>query len=106
MTPRSARPRQRVPRVLRLLRLFVALAFVFLAVWGGDQVAQAVSDKPPAGVVHVVAPGETVWEIVVAQYGRRERDVRQLVDQVLAANDLPDAGIRPGQEIVLPALTD
>ena len=60
---------RRVPRVLRLMRLLVVLAFVLLAVWGGDQVAQAVSDKAPPGVVHVVEPGETVWEIVVAQYG-------------------------------------
>jgi LysM repeat protein len=106
MRPLRVTPRQRVPRALRLLRLFVALAFVFLAVWAGDQVAQAVSDKAPAGVVHVVEQGETVWQIVVAQYGGRERDVRQLVDQVLAANDLADAQLSVGQELVLPPVSE
>ena len=95
-------PARRVPRPLRLMRLVVLVGVVLLAVWAGGQVAQAVSENPPQGVVHVVEPGETVWEIVVDEYGGREQDVRLLVDQVLAANDLANAQLAPGQELVLP----
>jgi hypothetical protein len=105
---RYARPlrRRRMPRGLRLLRLAVVVSVVILAIWGGAQVAQAVTDQAPQGVIHVVEPGDTVWGIVVAEYGAVDHDVRDLVDRVLAANDLPDAEVRPGQEIVLPPLED
>jgi len=103
--PRPAR-RRRTPRSLRLLRLVVVITVVMLAIWGGAQVAQAVTDQAPQGVVHVVERGDTVWQIVVDEYGAVDHDVRDLVDRVLAANDLPDAEVRPGQEIVLPPLED
>jgi LysM repeat protein len=95
-----------VSRPLRLLRLVVLVGALFLAVWAGDQVAQAVSENPARGAVHVVQPGETVWEIVVAQYGDRQHDVRLMVDRVLAANQLDNAGVMPGQELILPPLPE
>ncbi len=95
-----------VPRPLRLLRLVVLIAAASLAVWAGDQAAQAISEGAPAGTVHVVASGETVWEIVVAEYGARERDVRVVVDEVMAVNDLGSAELQPGQELFLPRLAD
>jgi LysM repeat protein len=79
---------------------------VLLAVWAGSQAAQALGAHTPAGPVHVVKQGETVWQIVVEHYGGRERDVRVVVDRVLAANDLSAATIAPGQELVLPPLPD
>jgi LysM repeat protein len=98
--------RRQTPRPLRLLRLVVLVTVVFLAIWGGAQVAQAIADRAPQGTIHMVEPGDTVWQIVVEEYGAADHDVRDLVDRVLAANDLADAQVMPGQEIVLPLLED
>jgi nucleoid-associated protein YgaU len=84
----------------------VVVTVVALAIWGGAQVAQAVTDQPLEGTVRVVEPGDTVWQIVLDEYGAADHDVRDLVEQVLAANELPDAEVTPGQELVLPPLDD
>jgi LysM repeat protein len=47
-----------------------------------------------------VAPGETLWGI--ASRIAPEQDPRPVVDQLRRLNDLPDGGLRAGQQLLLP----
>ncbi|KRD41704.1 hypothetical protein ASE38_19325 [Cellulomonas sp. Root930] len=66
---------------------------------------QAAADGPAGAqevVRHVVAPGETLWEIAESIAAPTE-DVRDVVFDLVRLNELPDAGLMAGQVIVLPA---
>ena len=67
--------------------------------------AAAITDAAPArgsgpGRVHVVRPGDTVWDI--AQSEVRGSDPRPMVDAIIEANGLGGASIVPGQPLVVP----
>lgn len=99
----TARARRLRARRLHLVRLGLILVAAALVVWGGARVGLAVAEgTAPAVAVHVVQPGETVWQIVEAQYGTSDHDVRLLVDQVLRTNHLDSAAVTPGQRLLLP----
>lgn len=87
-------------------RLLVLSAIVALVVWGGAQVAVATGDASPTPETHVVQAGETLWEIVTVHYADSGRDIRALIAEVMAVNDLSDAALRPGQRITLPVAPD
>ena len=55
------------------------------------------SAAAPAGAVHVVAPGDTIWS--VARRLQPEGDVRPLVDRLVAAHG--SALLQPGDRIAL-----
>lgn len=83
--------------VLRMLVLASAVAVVFFLL------TSAGAGEPPAGTSsHVVAAGETLWEIAsdVAEEGS---DLRRTVAAIVELNDLDDAVIHPGQVLILPA---
>ncbi|WP_421741871.1 LysM peptidoglycan-binding domain-containing protein [Cellulomonas sp.] len=66
---------------------------------------QAAADGPTAAqevVRHVVAPGETLWQIAESIAAPTD-DVRDVVFDLVRLNELPDAGLMAGQVIVLPA---
>jgi len=48
-----------------------------------------------------VRPGDTVWAIAAARYPGE--DTRNKVGEILAANGLHDALVRPGQRLRVPA---
>jgi nucleoid-associated protein YgaU len=74
-----------------------------LVIWAGARVAHAAGGSERLnGTVHVVQLGDTVWSIVVAQYGSARHDVRQLVDEVEQVNRLDDGAIVPGDRLRLP----
>ena len=109
--PRQAhrrRPRQhsrvsRRRRLVGLVRLTVLLLVVAVVIWAGARVAHATDrSEHLQGVVHVVQAGDTVWSVVVAQYGGARHDVRQLVDQVEQVNRLHGRAIVPGERLRLP----
>jgi hypothetical protein len=90
-------------RRIHVGRLVLVLLAVTLVAWGGARVAFAVAESShPVGIVHVVQAGDTVWQIVVDEYGSGDQDVRVLVDKVLEANHMSRAVVRPGQRLVLP----
>ena len=79
------------------------LLVVAVVVWAGARVAHATDGSEHLqGVVHVVRAGDTVWSVVVAQYGGASHDVRQLVDEVEQVNGLHGRAIVPGDRLRLP----
>lgn len=93
---------------LRLTRRGRVVVFVLALAFGlagmlGNQVANA---GPPAPAVPVqtytVRAGETLWQIAGGLAAPGE-DVRDLVDELVALNDLEGSGITAGQQILLPA---
>jgi nucleoid-associated protein YgaU len=67
--------------------------------------SQASADGPVAAqevVRHVVQPGETLWQIAES-VAEPSQDVRDVVVNLVALNELPDAGLMAGQVIVVPA---
>jgi hypothetical protein len=85
-------------RVLGLVAVALVGAVVL---FGGRAVAGA-----PAGAVPVdtytVAAGESMWTIAAA-YTAPHEDVRDTVGALVALNGLPGAGLRAGQQILVPA---
>lgn len=81
-----------------LVALVVALTSVLVSS------RMAVADGPSSAPVverHVVAPGETLWQIA-ASIARPGEDVRDVVLELAQLNQLPGSGLMAGQTIVLP----
>lgn len=93
---------------LRLTRrgrvvVFVLALGVGLAGMLGNQVANAGTAAPGVPVqTHTVRAGETLWGIASGLAAPGE-DVRDVVDDLVALNDLPGSGLTAGQQILLPA---
>ncbi|WP_250446222.1 LysM peptidoglycan-binding domain-containing protein [Actinotalea sp. C106] len=85
-------------------RVAVVLTSVLLGL-AALVVGQSASAEGPGVAIpvtsHVVAPGETLWGIAgeVAEPGQ---DLREVVDELIAVNELPGAGLTAGQRIVVP----
>lgn len=52
--------------------------------------------------VHTVVGGETLWQISERIAG--DRDVRDVVQEIMRLNNLPGAAIQAGQQLALPNL--
>ena len=90
---------QMAPRQLSV-RLSVILAAVFMAflLIGGPADAES---PPPPLVEHVVAPGETLWEIAAGLTPSGE-DVRIMIGVIRDASNLSSSSIYAGQVILIP----
>jgi Tfp pilus assembly protein FimV len=94
---RHRRPESRWKALARRVAIAGAV-FVFTMF----AMAKAVHGEQPAGYRLVtVQPGDTVWAIAAERYPRS--DTRQKVEEILQANGLSDAVLRPGQELKVPA---
>lgn len=52
--------------------------------------------------VHIVAPGETVWDIARPIADQNGQDIREVVYEILVNNDLgPDPTLKPGQRLII-----
>lgn len=93
---------------LRLTRRGRVVVFVLALGFGlagmlGNQVANAGTAAPGVPVeTYTVRAGETLWAIADALAAQGE-DVRDVVDELVALNDLPGSGLTAGQQILLPA---
>ena len=64
--------------------------------------SQAETVANDAAAVHVVEPGETVWDIARPVADEQGIDVREIVYQLQINNDLDDdCTLTPGQKIVI-----
>jgi len=85
----------------RLVLVLLALLVVVAGVMGG----RAVADGPVQArevTTHAVMSGETLWQIAAGVAAPGE-DVRDVVLMLQELNDLPDASLRAGQVLLLPA---
>lgn len=88
-------------RLVAALVLFAAL-LAFGAVAAQPALASAIGQSHSADLEAVtVGPGETLWGIATAITD--DRDVRDVVADIQALNDLDGGHIEPGQMLVLPA---
>lgn len=91
-------------RLTRRGRLVVATLALLLVGGAGLWGSRAAADGPRSAPVverHVVAPGETLWGIA-AHVARPGQDVRDVVVELKALNDLSDSGLTAGEELVVP----
>ncbi|WP_125775274.1 LysM peptidoglycan-binding domain-containing protein [Antribacter gilvus] len=83
-----------------VLVVLVALVLAPAATWGATAVAS--SSGPGVEVrVHVVQPGESLWDFATPLTAPGE-DVRSAVARIKDLNDLDDATLRVGQVLLLP----
>lgn len=85
-----------VPALRRVLLVLVVM--VFLSVAGARA---AWGSSPSAYDTVTVRAGDTVWSIAAQRYPGA--DTRDKVGEILAANGLHDAMLRPGQHLKVPA---
>ena len=91
-------------RLTRRGRLVVASLALLLVGGGGLLGSRAAADGPVSAPVverHVVTSGETLWSIA-ASVARPGQDVRDVVVELKQLNDMSDAGLAAGEEIVVP----
>jgi LysM repeat protein len=92
--------------VQRPLRVAVLLTLVVVAIV--LLLASAVGASPSADaaggsfVSYTVVAGDTLWDIAVDHIDPGD-DVRRMIFDIKAANDLSDSIIRPGQELLIPS---
>lgn len=86
--------------------LVMALAFMLIvanAVLLQPNHVNAVSENPTTQEI-VVHRGDTVWSIAQTYANGRDKDVREIVAQIIDLNDLTQASIYPGQPLLVPSL--
>ena len=104
VVPALAAPAVSPLRLTRRGRLVVAALALLLVGGGGLLGSRAAADGPVSAPVverHVVTSGETLWSIAAA-VARPGQDVRDVVVELKQLNDMSDAGLAAGEEIVVP----
>ena len=101
---RQARADGHALRLTRRGRVVVSALALLLALVAALSAQPAGADAPSAPVAvrtHVVAAGETMWEIAsgIAEPGS---DVRDVVDDLVELNGLNGSGLQAGQQILVP----
>lgn len=84
-------------------RIWVPAMLVAGLIIGGaaNVTARQSHPTPFRGTIHVVEPGENLWQIVRAEYPGR--DPREAIVRVRKENRLRSSSITPGQKLRLPA---
>ncbi|TDT63394.1 LysM peptidoglycan-binding domain-containing protein [Fonticella tunisiensis] len=85
-----------------LLILAVSIGVLTISIYRGIELYTSKNEKfSYAYQVHVVMPGETLWDIS-KQYKTPDQDIRELIYNIRQANKLDSVIIKPGQEILIP----
>jgi nucleoid-associated protein YgaU len=91
-------------RLTRRGRVVVWALAVAIAAGVGLSAQSAGAEAPGAALpveTHVVAPGETLWQIA-GEVAAPGADLRDVVADLVELNGLGDAGLQAGQEILVP----
>lgn len=95
---------KRKPR-FRMIRAGLAIAMAFgigLYLGSATPWAKAETISAETARIHIVEPGETVWDIARPVADEQGIDVREIVYQLQINNDLDDdCTLTPGQKIVI-----
>ena len=95
---------KRKPR-FRMIRAGLAIAMAFgIGLYLGSTTpwAKAETISAETARIHIVEPGETVWDIARPVADEHGIDVREIVYQLQINNDLDDdCTLTPGQKIVI-----
>ncbi len=96
----SERPLRLTRRGRVVLTALVLGLVALVALWGGKAFASG-PGEPREVTVHAVEAGETLWQHAAALAGG-DRDVRDLVDELMALNGLSSTSLQVGQQLLLP----
>ena len=91
-------------RLTRRGRVLLAVVALMLACAGVVATGAAQAGAPHRGVEvtrHVVQPGETLWALAGSVASPRE-DLRDVVAEIEKLNNLDGAGLRAGEQLLLP----
>jgi hypothetical protein len=93
-SPMSTNKRSRLRLAVVALGAGLIVGLAHPALWAGSP------GSVPAPVVHVVAPGETLWALA-GHYAPHE-DPREYIYDLEQANKIGDGTIYPGERLTLP----
>ena len=93
----------RLTRRGRLAFLAIGAVLAGSVVVGGGWASAHEPRDATAVATHTVVPGETLWSIAAA-IATPSDDIRVIVDDLMQLNSLPNAGLRAGQQILVPAV--
>jgi Tfp pilus assembly protein FimV len=100
------RRQRRARRLVGLARFALFLFLVFVAVWAGVRVANATGDSGAFdGRPYQVQSGDTLWQIAAEKYDD-SLDLRAIVYEIRAVNELEGALLQPGQTLTLPYIEE
>lgn len=98
-----ARPKRK-PR-FRMIRSAMAIVAAFgIGLYIGSTTPQVDAETiaNDTAAVHIVAPGETVWDIARPVADAQGMDIREVVYQLEINNNLDDeCTLRPGQRLII-----
>jgi len=100
--PTGSRSTLRLTRRGRLAFLAIGAVLAGSVVVGGGWASAHEPRDATAVATHTVVPGETLWSIAAA-IATPADDIRAIVDDLVQLNSLPNAGLRAGQQILVPA---
>ncbi|MET4223345.1 LysM peptidoglycan-binding domain-containing protein [Oerskovia enterophila] len=98
--PASEGPLRLTRRGRVVLTVLVLGLMALVVLWGGKAFASG-PGEPREVTVHAVQAGETLWQHAAALAGG-DRDVRDVVDELMALNGLSSASLEVGQQLLLP----
>ena len=101
--PIQSRGALRLTRRGRLAFLAIGAVLAGSVVVGGGWASAHEPRDATAVATHTVVPGETLWSIAAA-IATPADDIRVIVDDLMQLNSLPNAGLRAGQQILVPAV--
>src|SRR5450756_2007354 len=101
--PIQSRGALRLTRRGRLAFLAIGAVLAGSVVVGGGWASAHEPRDATAVATHTVVPGETLWSIAAA-IATPADDIRVIVDDLVQLNSLPNAGLRAGQQILVPAV--
>lgn len=95
---------KRKPR-FRMIRTWLALVAAFgigLYIGSTTPWSQAETVANDTAAVHVVEPGETVWDIARPIADAQGQDIREVIYQITVNNELDQNGdLKPGQKLII-----